>query len=162
MKKISIVLSILILSVCALKAKDKPYCTSGNCKNGYGTVIFLDDTVYRGYFKKGKFHGKGTMYYHKLKKVGKGTWKKGKIWKGYAIVVSPTKDVYMGYFKKGKFHGEGVFVSKSGKYYKGKFKKGRYYGCGSFHKANDELIAKGCWEDGEFEEDKDEEEDTNY
>ena len=44
-------------------------CVSGNCINGYGEYIYwengsidLVESTYSGYFKDGKFNGKGKLF----------------------------------------------------------------------------------------------------
>ena len=52
-------------------------CISGNCQNGKGEYIDPQGNHYAGYFRNGKFHGKGLCRY-KDGSVYSGSWRDGK------------------------------------------------------------------------------------
>lgn len=75
-----------------------------DCPNGFG-IYQSNDYEYRGYFKNGIFHGRGT--YVTIKKLFKGEFENGKLI-GYAQEVNYDKGIifkgnYKGFEKNGKF-----------------------------------------------------------
>ena len=60
-------------------------CILGDCENGYGKFITLDDIIYKGEFKDGTLHGLVTF-----------------IW--------PSGNRYVGEFKNGDRNGLGTFT----------------------------------------------------
>ncbi|HMY67039.1 MAG TPA: hypothetical protein PL163_10330, partial [Leptospiraceae bacterium] len=85
-------------------------CTSGDCKNGRGTVTYNDGSKYEGDFKDGKMNGEGALTFANGDSYkgnfandmfsGKGTYK-------YA-----NGDIYEGDFKNDLFDGNGVLTTK--------------------------------------------------
>ena len=113
---------------------------------------FTTGTVYRGMYKKGKKHGKGTrtfvdgtvfdgMYVGGLRHgVGQMTWRSGDVYSGmYKKGKKHGKgtrtyahgDVYSGMYKKGKKHGKGTRTYAHGDVYSGMYKKGKKHGKGT-------------------------------
>jgi hypothetical protein len=78
-------------------------CLKGNCENGYGAMVFASGLKYIGFFKDGKPHGKGTLYYPHT---------------------SETMAYYIGDFKGGVPHGKGTLYFKDGEKLKGDWKFG--------------------------------------
>ena len=68
-------------------------CLSGDCENGYGTVI-TENGEYKGEWKNNMIHGKGTF-----------TWNNG--------------DEYVGEFRENKKNGQGTFTYANGNKYVG-------------------------------------------
>lgn len=78
-------------------------CVSGNCKNGHGTYIYDDNTIYEGDFVNGMAEGYGICYY-------------------------ADGDIYAGNWKVHKFEGEGTMYYSSGQIRKGFWSAGQYLG----------------------------------
>ena len=57
-------------------------CLVGDCKDGYGKLVYKNGDTYIGQFKDGKSHGQGICVYSSPKLKGMkyvGSWKAGKI-----------------------------------------------------------------------------------
>ena len=80
--KLSILTLVLSLCITASVGASEGTCIQGNCKNGYGIIIFDDGSVYEGQWKKGLFDGMGKLIF-------------------------PSSSSYTGEFKKGLMHGYG-------------------------------------------------------
>lgn len=80
-------------------------------KHGYGIEKFTNGDSYRGYYEKGKPHGRGEY-----------------TWRNVAV--------YRGEFKQGLREGEGVWKGASGDEYHGHYSSDRKNGYGSFRWAN--------------------------
>lgn len=76
-------------------------CTSGNCKNGYGTYRYPSGAVYRGDFKDGEIHGIGECRYTDGRR-------------------------YIGEWVRRYPEGKGMMHFPNGKVLKGQWKRGRY------------------------------------
>ncbi|CCQ89803.1 exported hypothetical protein [Nitrospina gracilis 3/211] len=86
-------------------------CVSGDCRNGFGTLVRDNGNKYVGEFKNGKFHGHGTYSFNEEK------------WKG---------DQYTGEFKNGQYHGLGTYSWANGDKYTGDFKNDAPNGHGTY------------------------------
>ena len=73
-------------------------CLRGDCKNGFGTMVFTSKSRYTGEFKQGKMHGKGIFYYSNQGK-------------------------YIGEWQSGIRQGEGKWIQSNGNVYSGNFNK---------------------------------------
>ncbi len=102
----------------------KAGCISGNCQNGYGTLIMKNGDRYIGQFKNGKFNGYGKLD----QMIG---------------------ERYVGEFKNNEFWGEGTLTSKDGTKYIGNFANNDFNGLGTFYYA-DGKVDRGKWKNGEF------------
>ncbi len=102
----------------------KAGCVSGNCQNGYGTLIMENGDRYIGQFKNGKFNGYGKL----------------------DCMIG---ERYVGEFKNGDFYGEGTLSSSDGSKYIGNFVKNDFNGLGTYYYA-DGKIDRGKWKNGEF------------
>ena len=101
-------------------------CTSGNCENGYGTMIFENGSIFIGHFiNKGFYMGiysfkngdlyQGTFDYTNSQFSGYGTY----FFKG-------SGDSYQGNWASGNQDGRGLFYSKSkNAFFKQKWKDGK-------------------------------------
>ena len=131
-----------------------PKCLSGDCDNGYGTLVFDNGDKYIGNFKKGKFHGKGNFTY------GKGSNKgdqyigefKNDIESGKGTYTWANGDKYSGTFENGMPHGKGTYDygegPNEGDQYVGEFKEGLKAVFGTYTWAN------GVKYTGEFKNDR--------
>ncbi len=99
-------------------------CVSGNCKNGKGTYVFQDGSMYVGEFIDGVMQGFGKL-----------TDKHG--------------NIYTGYFKNNKYDEIGKFERTDGTKYIGEFKEGKRNGLGTqYYSAT--YKEKGRWENDRF------------
>jgi len=94
-------------------------CTSGNCKNGTGTMTYKTG-VYVGTWRNGLREGKGTF-----------TWTNG--------------DVYKGQWLKDKRHGAGEYAWTDGSKYKGNYSGGIRSGFGIYYYTNGTRY-EGTWQ----------------
>lgn len=78
-------------------------CVEGNCRNGEGTYIYLNNTKYSGEFFNGEAHGKGTCFYSNGDKYI-GTWKYHNF-EGKGTMYSNDGSIQSGYWKDGAFLG---------------------------------------------------------
>ncbi len=142
-------------------------CQKGDCYNGYGAFVYQSGDRYIGYFKEGKPHGNGIMYYsNKNKYIG--SWQQSDK-EGTGRFVFVEGDEYLGGFHKNQFHGFGVmhfsngdryegqwqfnfpeghgkFFYQEGNWFEGMFSKGRFQGEGTMHYL-DGSHYKGLWKD---------------
>lgn len=93
-------------------------CTSGNCINGKGTMVFINGTKYTGQFKKGEFNGKGTYTYS-------------------------DKAVYSGDWSAGKKNGKGTLTMSDGRKFVGEYKDGKQGKGKCFDKKNKPISCDG-------------------
>ncbi|MDC1369137.1 caspase family protein [Cyclobacteriaceae bacterium] len=128
-RKIGIILLILLVSCFFSQAQE---CTSGNCYDGFGKIVYDNGQEYVGEFKNGVSHGYGQ------------TWFNGGA-------------VYIGEYNNGERHGFGVFDWKNGNRFIGKFKNGKEDGYAlKFEKNGGAVtgtsrILTSKWRDGELE-----------
>ncbi len=89
---------------------------SGDQKDGFGIQVNPDDTKYEGEWSAGKYHGRGTLWIKKNKKV-------------YARQ-------YVGDWADGSMDGEGIFYYENGEIYRGGWAKNRKNGSGRYDYSN--------------------------
>ncbi len=102
----------------------KAGCISGNCNNGYGTLISENGDRYIGQFKNGQFNGYGKL----------------------DCIIG---ERYVGEFKNNEYYGEGTLTLKDGSKYIGNFVESDFNGLGTYYYA-DGKIDRGKWKNGEF------------
>lgn len=124
MKKFLIILFTILLSNGAFSDE----CIKGDCIVGFGVSIKKGEygQKYEGYFKNGKRHGKGTLYYNGGDKYT-GTFKNG-FRDGKGTHLFSNGDKYIGEFKEGWFHGRGKMIITNGKTYDGHWKESQFMG----------------------------------
>ena len=111
--------------------------------NGMGTYTFKTGSYYEGEWQDNLKHGKGIETVleknsKKLKICYKGFFKKGKKHgKGCLIWASGTE--YEGYFASGEFEGTGVLKSSDGSLYKGEWFGGLRHGLGTLIYPNGDI-----------------------
>ncbi|CAD2221346.1 MORN repeat/PH domain containing protein, putative [Angomonas deanei] len=107
--------------------------------NGEGTFT-TSEIVFKGTFRDGYLHGKGTVVFKTPEasslgvKVYEGTWKENSIVNGTAVFYSG--DTYKGSFSNGKPVGEGEFFFADGRVYTGTFEDGKPSGQGRLTETN--------------------------
>lgn len=84
-------------------AKLTPGCLSGNCSNGFGSILWAGGTLYVGEFKNGKLTGLGTCYFNEGSK-------------------------YVGEWANDKFNGFGTNYVRDGTIQKGQWKDHQFLG----------------------------------
>lgn len=97
MKRAILLIGLWLVGISVVKAQ----CVAGNCKDGKGTYIYKDKTVYEGEFKKTKAHGYGVCYYS-------------------------NGNSYEGEWANHTFHGKGIMRYKNGKVKAGLWKNGKF------------------------------------
>lgn len=90
------------------------YCGSihNNMANGFGKKIYNDGMIYKGFWKKG-------------------------IWHGYGEIIYNNNEKYKGMFINGQREGHGTYIWKNGTIYVGKWKKNDINGYGSIQSCLD-------------------------
>lgn len=78
-------------------------CQSGDCRNGEGHIIYMDYSEYRGQFRNGKPHGRGTMDY-------------------------PNEEQYVGEFEDGQPQGNGKLYRPGKSALEGQWFEGAFVG----------------------------------
>jgi hypothetical protein len=122
--------------------KSKPTYLWNNC---VGTGRLGDTGIYVGEFRKGEFHGQGTMKYKDGSKYV-GDWKNYE-WHGLGSLTLPEGGSYVGEYKNMKMHGRGTFTYSDGTKYVGEFKDNKYNGQGTLTDASG-YIYVGEFKDG--------------
>ena len=102
--------------------------------NGYGLLEYFNRNSYEGYWKNGRYHGKGKLIL--LNNCScEGEFLEGKFIKG--VMKKDGGEVYDGPFSDFKLHGKGKFTNGS-ETYDGDFNYGKYDGLGEL-KCNGEI-----------------------
>jgi len=104
----------------------KSGCVSGDCSNGYGTLILKSGDRYAGQFKNSVYQGFGTFDFIKGGRYI-GEFKNGKF-EGSGTLKLPDKGKYIGYFANGQFNGLGTFYYDDGRIAAGKWKENKFAG----------------------------------
>lgn len=114
-------------------------------QNGYGTLIWADNSKYVGCFKHGLAEGDGTYYSKDGNVIYQGNLKNG-LFHGYGYY-SFNSTQYIGDFENGLPEGKGIYKSPQDWSYEGYFKQGVFDGEGT---VTDEFGNKftGTWEQG--------------
>ncbi|MET2986217.1 MORN repeat-containing protein [Aureibaculum conchae] len=95
-------------------------CTYGDCKDGYGRIIFDNGHYYTGFFRNGKPF------------LGEYNFTGGQLYRG---------ELTANY----KFSGSGYFLWKNKSYYRGKFENGQKQGLGFYRNGENHSELKGVW-----------------
>lgn len=160
---------LAFLTLLSLQMYGKDSCRSGNCTNGFGTLV-ADSYSYTGTFKSGMFHGKGKMVFSNGSKydgafnegymegVGEYRYQEGHVYNGQFIknkrsgkgrMKYASGDEYKGDWRSDLMHGIGEYRFKDGSLYKGEFKKNMFSGNGAMF-MTDGKVLKGEWEDNKL------------
>ena len=142
MKSISLFVLLFAFVICV---KAQPNCQKGNCQNGFGTATIPDQGLYTGYFKNGKFEGKGAFNYLDGSEY-KGHWHNGQR-QGKGKLVKPDGRIYIGSFNNHTPNGQGSLTIPRIGYYEGSFKDGYFHGLGTMQ-FEDGSFYEGNWKDG--------------
>ncbi len=113
------------------KSTDELSCIFGDCKNGTGTWS-ADDYVYKGQFKDGLRHGKGTCSWTRTfeLKEYEGEWNSDQF-SGEGVLKS-YGEIYTGSFLENKKHGKGTKEFKNGDKYEGMWVNNLQHGEGTY------------------------------
>lgn len=98
-------------------------CTSGDCVNGKGRLLYSNGDRYIGEFVNSISHGRGA-YYYANGDIYKGEFNNGER-HGYGTMQWLNGDKYIGEYTKGAREGEGAYYFADGRVQKGKFFKGK-------------------------------------
>ncbi|HRI00657.1 MAG TPA: caspase family protein [Saprospiraceae bacterium] len=123
-------------------------CIKGDCKNGFGTLMYSMNVRYTGEFRNGKMHGKGIYYYANGGKY-LGEWQNGQR-QGEGKWIQANGNVYQGSFKTDKPFGQGTMVFKNNDKYVGNWSNEMPNGKGTFYTAHGERY-EGDFVNGEYE-----------
>ena len=123
----------LLLVLLALPFIGFGQCT-GDCRNGFGTMIYSDKSTYVGQFKDDDKNGYGELT--SAEGTYKGNWKNGKV-HGTGVFVGILY-TYDGEYVNGKKHGPGKKTYADGKIEEGTFENG------NFIKAKSGCISGNC------------------
>lgn len=158
---------IFIIPIVGKCQNVKPKCIDGDCKNGLGTFIYSDSSIYLGYFENNMRNGKGKMYYKNGDsfkgnwlndlKVGDGImyYKDGLVYnqfKGLSENRSPKPYFSDGAYYKGKWlddkrNGFGEYFDSLGNHYEGNWINNLENGEATFYDCKGNKI-KGIWNNG--------------
>ncbi len=124
-----------------------------NYKDGFGVEVDSHGTKYEGDWKKGRYHGKGTLWIIIKKQSVKqyeGEWKYGKMDGMGVYYYNKTGDIYRGSFSKGMRSGNGKLEYPNGDYYIGEWNEDKENGSGSLFLSNGNVY-EGRWLHGQKE-----------
>lgn len=87
-------------------------CLTGNCDNGFGSILADNGDVFEGFFN----NNQATEGILKLSSghIYIGAFENGKKFKGLGVLMFPNGDRYMGFWENGLRHGQGVFQYANG------------------------------------------------
>ena len=160
-------LLIFVLPVSGKCQIANPKCIDGDCKNGLGTFIYSDSSIYIGYFENNKRNGKGKLYY-KNGDTFKGNWlndqrvgngimiyRKGKVYNEFSGLSEKTSPkpyfsdgaYYNGDWSDDKRNGIGKYFDSLGNHYEGNWINNLENGKAIFYDCKGNKI-EGTWEDG--------------
>lgn len=105
-----------------------------NKRDGKGTQIWADGSLYEGYWRNDKANGKGRLI-HADGDVYEGEWKDDKA-HGYGKYMHTDGAQYEGYWKEDKQHGKGKETWPDGAQYEGDYIEGKKDGFGNFRWAD--------------------------
>lgn len=137
--------SMLAVSLSPVSLHSQPKCVSGNCNNGYGTLVFPSGGKYIGDFENGKMQGKGIYYFSDGNKYI-GHWQ-DQYREGEGRMVFFNGDEYLGQFHLNKFSGQGTMTYAVGNRYDGNWEDNKPHGQGVMT-YNDGSRYEGQWEYG--------------
>lgn len=106
--------------------KAKPKCLDGNCKNGVGTYIYEDSSVYVGAFTDRIRNGQGKITY-KSGATYEGEWMNDKR-HGKGVFIDSLKNRYEGAWLDDKENGVGKYTDAKGNVYEGTWTNGELQG----------------------------------
>lgn len=147
---ILIMRNLLLISVLILLFAEgfAQTCLRGDCKNGFGTMVFTSKSRYTGEFKQGKMHGKGIFYYSNQGKYI-GEWQSG-IRQGEGKWIQSNGNVYSGNFQQDKPVGQGTMNFKNGDRYTGNWTNELPNGKGTYYYAHGERY-EGNFVNGKYQ-----------
>eukprot|EP01035_Chromulina_nebulosa_P017113 gene17113-22627_t len=121
-------------------------------KDGFGKEISPNGNVYTGEWADDLYHGRGTLWVKKDKKLKHlyvGDWANG-LKEGFGVYYYDNEDVYQGEWKNDKRCGNGKLSYKNGDYYLGEWADDYQNGLGALHLLNGNIY-EGMWLNGKKE-----------
>ena len=123
----------------------KGVLNSQNQPHGRGRMMYLDGSVFEGFFCNGLRHGRGRM------RFANGNEYSGQYFnnvrEGYGeFFYADTKESYIGYWKNDLREGKGEYRFKDGSIFRGAFKRNVQHGVG--RKMCRKMVYKGSWNNG--------------
>lgn len=116
--------------------------------NGYGKMVYPDNTVYQGEWKDGLWDGKGELSYPD------GDYYNGEFighqFNGYGKYVYSDGTCYDGYWENNMFNGSGTMSYANGSIYAGEWKDDRKEGVGVFYDSSTGALLKGNFKNDLF------------
>ena len=120
-------------------------CINGQCKNGRGTLILPNKTVYTGEFQRGLMHGYGKITFPDQSGY-KGSWSNDKMY-GEGVLTYPDGAVYTGRVSRNVRHGHGYMAFPKGMKFEGEFRNDMRHGPGK-RIFPDGTTYEGIWRNG--------------
>ena len=124
-------------------------------RNGFGILYKIKENnkkmvIYSGYFKNGKYEGKGKLFSED------GSYYKGNFIdnqkKGKGILYNKnSKVIYEGDFENDKYNGNGKIYYDDGSYYEGQFVDNKRHGKGILYNEKKRIIYEGNFENDKYE-----------
>ncbi|MBF0623349.1 MAG: hypothetical protein HQL82_00930 [Magnetococcales bacterium] len=112
-------------------ARERPFkCLKGNCHNGYGEARFVNGNLYRGQYRKGRKHGRGTFIWRDGRMYD-GQWRDGRM-NGPGVMTFPLGGRFEGNFVEDRKEGRGRYTWPNGGVYEGEFKNDKRHGPGAY------------------------------
>jgi len=139
-KTIKIIISLILLLLIQFNSFSQKNCISGDCENGYGTGVYYQGAKYTGYWKNGKWEGKGKL---KTQDIGtyEGEFQQGKFW-GQGKLTALNGTIKEGQWINDEFqedkllNGYNTYTTKDGTKLEGNFVNGYLYGVGTITNSN--------------------------
>lgn len=126
---------------------------SGDQKEGFGIQVNPDDTKYEGEWFAGQYHGRGTLWIKKNKKIYArqyvGDWVNG-LMDGEGIFYYNNGEIYRGEWLQSRKHGSGRYDYENGDSYFGEWNSDLQDGFGTMNYANGNIF-EGLWVHGKKE-----------
>ncbi|XP_049851483.1 uncharacterized protein LOC126326072 [Schistocerca gregaria] len=116
-------------------------------RNGFGEYQYYHSgSIYQGYYRNGKRHGKGTVIFKNSSKLD-GYFERGITL--YGVYTYSSGDVYKGDFGDDKFDGIGKWSGVDGTSYFGQWKAGVPHGQGNLRLGSNDAYS-GQWQNGKM------------
>jgi len=126
------------------------FCSRRHCRQGFGTMIFLDGTSYAGEWKKDMQQGRGELFLSNGSMVFSGMFVANeRHGDGVEYDATSGRVRYDGQYRHNQRNGRGVEYYDDGSRYEGNWAAGLQQGHGVLFNAAGEKMYSGNWERGE-------------